>query len=257
MDPLDTPSALEKQIEQLEALRSVLGDALTDAKKAELKDRLRALIETAGGAVILRDVQAGRDVVGRDRIEVNVALAPQGPPEPLLAAYYRSLADECRRLPLGVIDTQFVRTANEASIPLPDIYVDLDVVAPAAPRATKRNAPGPTAYHGRKGRRASLSSPPWPRPRAPAPSCSGTPARANRRSSATWPTSSRRARRSCRRCCAAGWSCAWSCARSPIPAGSKSGTAEMLWDALREDISRQVGTEATGRLFFLPSGTPP
>lgn len=133
MDPIDTPGALEKQIEQLEALRSVLGDALTDAKKAELKDRLRALIETAGGAVILGDVQAGRDVVGRDRIEVNVALAPQGPPEPLLAAYYGSLADECRRLPLGVIDTQFVRTADESTIPLPDIYVDLDVVAPAAP----------------------------------------------------------------------------------------------------------------------------
>lgn len=139
-------------------------------------------VSTAGGAYVRGSVNTGRDFVGRDRIEINLGAAPQDPPELLLAAYYRSLADECRRLPLGVIDTQFVRTANEASIPLPDIYVDLDVVAPRPPRATKGNAPGPSAFCGRKGRRASRSSPPWPSPKAPAPCCSGMPARANRRS---------------------------------------------------------------------------
>jgi len=107
-----------------------------------------ASVSTAGGAFIGGSANAGRDFVGRDRIEIHLAPAAQDPPEPLLAAYYRSLADECRRLPLGVIDTQFVRTANEASIPLPDIYVDLDVVAPGdrrmktrfSPHADQRNA---------------------------------------------------------------------------------------------------------------------
>ncbi|MGH8569580.1 MAG: hypothetical protein ACREXU_16635 [Gammaproteobacteria bacterium] len=133
MDRLETPRALEKRIEQLEALRSVLGDALTDGKKADLEGRLPALIETAGAAAILGDVRAGRDVAGRNLFQLNLTLGPDDPPERILTAYHRSLAAECRRPPLGVIDTRFVRTAGEATIPLPDIHVDLDVVAPTSP----------------------------------------------------------------------------------------------------------------------------
>jgi len=47
-------------------------------------------------------------------------------PEELLQAYYLSLANECRRLPLDVIDPTFVDRAGNPSISLPDVYVDLD-----------------------------------------------------------------------------------------------------------------------------------
>jgi predicted NACHT family NTPase len=48
----------------------------------------------------------------------------------LLRAYYRSLANECRRLPLGVVDPRFVRPQQEGQVSLPDVYVDLAVVSP-------------------------------------------------------------------------------------------------------------------------------
>ena len=56
------------------------------------------------------------------------------------------MAAECSRLPLGVIDDEFLRTSRggpgqgEQEIPLPDIYVDLDVVAPAQERGKNPRA---------------------------------------------------------------------------------------------------------------------
>jgi hypothetical protein len=110
--------------------------------EAELEARQRPLLETSGGAVITGDVRAGRDVIGRDQILATLAdrsviiggdadglnvitgdgntihLSPdQIPPDTLLEAYYRSLAKECCHLPLGVIDTQFLRTGHEQAIP--------------------------------------------------------------------------------------------------------------------------------------------
>jgi formylglycine-generating enzyme required for sulfatase activity/energy-coupling factor transporter ATP-binding protein EcfA2 len=114
-------------------------------------------VNTGGAAAVSRDVHIGSgDFVGRDKILATLAdrsviiggnasgllvitgdgnqviLPPDhAPVEVLLQAYYRSVAAECRRLPLGVIDKEFVKTSGEQPIPLPDIYVDLDVVAPA------------------------------------------------------------------------------------------------------------------------------
>ena len=74
--------------------------------------------------------------VGRDDYSTTFIANPdQYPPEELLQAYYRSLAAECSRLPLGIIDTQFIRTSGDQPVPLPDVYVDLDVITPAQERS--------------------------------------------------------------------------------------------------------------------------
>ena len=49
--------------------------------------------------------------MGRDKIVITA----ETPPEDLLLAYNRSLAAECRRLPLGIIDKEFVRASRVRS----------------------------------------------------------------------------------------------------------------------------------------------
>jgi formylglycine-generating enzyme required for sulfatase activity/energy-coupling factor transporter ATP-binding protein EcfA2 len=117
---------INEQIVKLESLRSVLGDAMVNQKRAELET---LIANVSGGVTLSGTASIGGDVVGRDKITVNIA-ADRDTPDNLLQAYYRSLAAECRRLPLGVIDKEFVRTSGEQLIPLPDIYIDLDVVEP-------------------------------------------------------------------------------------------------------------------------------
>lgn len=136
---------LNEQINKLESLRQLLGDAVVDAKRAELQAQIGGI--SGGVSIAATTTTVGRDVVGRDKIAsasvggngvvlvdstVNsiVLGADREAPEKLLQAYYRSLAAECRRLPLGVIDKEFVRTSGEQMIPLPDIYIDLDVIEP-------------------------------------------------------------------------------------------------------------------------------
>jgi formylglycine-generating enzyme required for sulfatase activity/energy-coupling factor transporter ATP-binding protein EcfA2 len=71
-------------------------------------------------------------VITGDGNRVNIS--PEDVPvDTLLTAYYRSLAAECSRLPLGVIDVEFVRTSRKGDVPLPDVYVDLDVTTPPKP----------------------------------------------------------------------------------------------------------------------------
>ena len=129
------------------------------------ESQLRQQIDTGGGAAVGGSVfTGGGPFIGRDYQRVEVAsgaffvsgdihgltvvnqagqqqrLAPdQAQPDKLLEVYYRWLAEECRRLPLGVIDAKFVRTNVDETVPLPDVYVDLDVV-PSTPQEeeTKR-----------------------------------------------------------------------------------------------------------------------
>lgn len=112
-----------------------------------------------GGVQVGRDQVVQGDLVLGDKIgrQINTSGGPyyEGPvtinpetdaPEDLLRAYYRCLAAECSHLPLGVIDKEFVRASGgstaetEDAIPLPDIYVDLDVVAPAQEREKNARA---------------------------------------------------------------------------------------------------------------------
>lgn len=139
---------LRRKLTSLESLLDVLGDDAVEQAKAELQDRIRALVETGGGVVMLGDVTAGRDVVGRDKWELILgdkheyfgAPIHQVPPEVLLQAYLRSLAAECSRLPLGVVDPRFLQTGAETPVSLPEVYVDLDVLAPAREEREKGGA---------------------------------------------------------------------------------------------------------------------
>jgi len=147
---------LRRKLESLESLRDVLGDEQVEKAKAELKSRIRALVQTSGGAFVAGDVEVVGDFIGRDKVTITVAgeravviggdaqgliavtgdgnritVAPdQVPPEALEAAYLRSLARECQRLPLGVVDPRFLQTGSETPVPLPEVYVDLKVLAP-------------------------------------------------------------------------------------------------------------------------------
>jgi hypothetical protein len=172
---------LEHKLRSLESLRSELGDALFNRKRAGLETRLRDLREalavqraaaqedggtpsaaatadTAGGGRrparistgasasrprrsrrrpapgphVAGDVDTGGgDFVGRN--QYNKFVYAGQPPRELLTAYYRCVAQECGRLPLGVVDPRFVPAGGETELSLASVYTDLDVVA--VPRA--------------------------------------------------------------------------------------------------------------------------
>ncbi len=65
----------------------------------------------------------------------------QVPIEALLQAYFRSLVNECRQLPLGIVDPRFLRSGAEPQISLDEIYIDLDVLAPVRVQVEQNNAP--------------------------------------------------------------------------------------------------------------------
>lgn len=153
---------LKDKLLKLEALRSVLGDEITEQKSKELDTELQLLIQTAGGAFVVGDVQTAGDFVGRDQWRVYISNfyadkpADQIPVEVLLAAYLRSLAAECSRLPLGLIDTEFVRSSGESPVPLADVYVDLDVVSVPAERTRDERSLALHLARGEGGDRTPL-----------------------------------------------------------------------------------------------------
>ncbi len=141
---------LRERLRQLDAARGVMEDTTLDAIRAEAEAELEKLLgggdETAGDA--RRLAASGRSVViGRDADQViivtgdgNRVLASDADPELLFEAYLASLEGDCGRLPLGVIDAQFVRAGarhgrGEQVVKLPDVYVGLEVTAPERPEA--------------------------------------------------------------------------------------------------------------------------
>ncbi|HHH41169.1 MAG TPA: hypothetical protein ENK56_04110, partial [Chloroflexi bacterium] len=155
-DQPDERALLRQKLESLESLRDVLGDEAVEEAKAALEARLRA-VETGGGAVVAGDVQvAGGDFIGRDKVTVTIngkravivggdargliavtgdenriTISPEQVSARVLeAAYLRSLASDCQRLPLGVVDPGFLPTGpGKPPLSLSEIYVDLDVLA--------------------------------------------------------------------------------------------------------------------------------
>ena len=180
----DMAGARRRREEALEVRRKVLGDEHPDTRSslaslarlvAEMGDRraLQALNEqlagkdrgdsgttpgavvTGGGALVGGNVSAKGDFVGRDRIVIHTGATGERP-DTLLQAYYRSLAAECRRLPLGIIDTEFVSVGGKDAVPLPEIYVDLDVIAPPPPQKGDEHAWGARVARGEGGDRLPL-----------------------------------------------------------------------------------------------------
>ena len=107
-------------------------------------------VESGGGAVVFGDVVVEHgDFVGRDKYESHhYAASPPPDVTPLREAYLRHLAAECSRLPLGAVDPRFLQAGPETPLPLPEVYVDLDVVAPVRQEREK----GEAAFTGRLGR---------------------------------------------------------------------------------------------------------
>ena len=146
---------LKEKIASWRNLREDLGDEVVDPKIAELEAKLQPLLETAGGAAVLGDVSTqGGAFIGRDQILATLAdhsviiggnaegliiitgdgnrvtLSPDEVPLDLqLQAYYHSLAIECRRLPLGVVDPNFADPLSQDNVSLNEVYIDLHVVS--------------------------------------------------------------------------------------------------------------------------------
>ena len=140
---------LQEQLSVLEAADSpeIVLQTLRD-KIAQLKNQLHPtgkeeppdelvgpdqILATLGNrSVIIGGGAQGLTVITGDGNRINIS--PEDiPVDTLLNAYYRSLAAECSRLPLGVIDVEFVRKSSKGDVPLPDVYVDLDVTTPPKP----------------------------------------------------------------------------------------------------------------------------
>lgn len=174
---------LRKKIESYRALRDDLGEE-AERKITELEKELQALVDTQGGAFVGGNVNTqGGDFVGRDKIEAilnsrvfkvsgdangnivilgdnnTLTLTPDEAPQVLLRAYYRALARECQRLPLGMLGPEFAVPGAEQKISLRSVYTDLDVTAPPRPEGDdpkELHAWGLRMSKGEGGQRAPL-----------------------------------------------------------------------------------------------------
>ena len=159
---------LRDQLSRLESLRGLLGDELTDGKRAELEGRIRALIETGGGAVIAGDVETGGGEVvegdqhiGGDQVRGDKVRGPKFQTEKgdihVVQHVYpdRPLADAACTDPRAafrtylnhVIDStqhlrlQGIRSAGElVSVDLEEIYITLDAVQRRAAKPGEMDA---------------------------------------------------------------------------------------------------------------------
>ncbi len=259
----DAIADLEHKLRSLESLRSELGDALFNRKRAGLEARLRDLREArsvqtprrsrrraAPGPHVAGDVDTGGGhFVGGNQYKFEYR---DQPPRELLLAYYRCLAQDCARLPLGVVDPRFVSAGSKKEeLSLASIYTDLDVVA--LPREQNEAAErwGLRLARGEGGERTPLLSAiaddrfarlaligdpgsgkttfvnylTFLLARAAAPALPGAlkgliPVRLVLRN-----------------------------AVRHIPGEAEKGSGAMLWEALRADIEGYLGRAATERLF--------
>lgn len=215
----------------------------------------RSLVQTGGAAYVGGNVDTGGgEFVGRDKHETHIhhhALDATEQPETLLAAYYRSLAEECRRLPLGIIDSQFVSAKGEDAVPLTDIYVDLDVTAPSAPERGDEKGWAVRAALGEGAERTplleALAAPDDARAVLLGDAGSGKTTFVNY---LTWllATQPASAPEALRRGVVVRLVLRDVVARH-IPAGAGKGNAKMLWDALRDDMVARLGEAPANRLL--------
>lgn len=256
--------ALRRQIAQIDAARGSLneqtgvGDVLWRDKHVHGDD---VAGDKVAGHKILATLQDGSRLIGGDAYglvvvtkgDVQVSLAPGDvPAETLLAAYYRSLAGEACRLPLGVIDAEFVRTSGEYPQPLSDVYVDLDAIV--SPAEKKRNGeetrPGPQARGPRTGRIALLGALAQPENQLTVLLGEAGSGKSTFINYLTYMIASGKP----------GLPDVWQrkmlmrltlreVAARHIPANAPCGTAGMLWNALRENMASYLGAAGAEHLL--------
>ncbi|MBM3131313.1 MAG: NACHT domain-containing protein, partial [Chloroflexi bacterium] len=115
-----------------------------------------------------RNIVVGRDAIGSTFItgDVKVFLPPKYahtptdkiPADELTRAYLRALASECCQLPLGVLAPRFLESRRESTVRLSEIYVDLDVQAPARERETRGKRGEPLELEPRSERTPILNA---------------------------------------------------------------------------------------------------
>jgi len=246
----DRMAELQRKLANLQSLHDILGKDAFEKAKADLESQLALLTE--GGAVITGGVDTGGGkFVGRDDLSTTINVTADAPPEELLEAYYRSLANECRRLPLGVIDVEFVRTSGEQLVPLPDIYVDLDVVTPASQREKDERAWALRLMRGEGENRTPLlgaiTLPEASHAVLLGEAGSGKSTFVNYLTYLL-STHSEAAPEEMRGRLPVRLILREVAARR-IPAGASKGTAQMLWDALRDDIAERLGEDVAVKLL--------
>ena len=139
-----------------EVARLGQGQAPAPAPAAQLSDALDPLeaILSARSVTISGDAQGNVIITGDGN---TISLPPdQVPPAALLRAYYRSLAAECSRLPLGLVDPEFAAPGGENRLALKSVYTDLDVVSPPRDEEESHKEFGLRLARGESGQRTPL-----------------------------------------------------------------------------------------------------
>lgn len=255
----DRAEQLRRRLVQIEAARGALDPKTYEEIRRELEDELRAL-DAGSDERAAPDVHAAQRslAIGRDAIG-NVILigggksvpATEADPELLLEAYLSSLADECGLLPLGTIDTQFVRGGGERRVRLPEVYVELDVTVSSQPNeegdergwawrlmrgdATRRMSAGEALARRDVRRHALLGDPGSGKTTLSHRLCGALAARDAVPDELRGLVPLRFVSRDV--------------ASRHLPQKAKRGTAGMLWNALAEELRSRLGEDAGSRLL--------
>jgi formylglycine-generating enzyme required for sulfatase activity len=215
--------------------------------------RDKVLATLADRSVIIGGDARGVIVMTGDR-NTLILKPEQVPTEDLLRAYYRSLANECRHLPLGVVDPQFVDPLHEGQVSLSDVYTDLDVVSPPRAEDESERAWGLRLARGEGKERTPLLEA-IVAPTAAHAVLLGDPgsgkttfvnylsywlAEAFLGSDVPQPPEALRGRLPVR--------LVLRNAAAHIPADAECGTEGMLWNALHADVSERLGAPAADAL---------
>ena len=223
-------------------------------------------VYTSGGPFIGRDqvfvtiaenlymvgVDAGGLIVANAVGERRRAPLSEASTGNLLAYYYRWLAVECRRLPLGVIDSDWLG-GEQQTVPLPDVYVDLDVTYSAPSEAESQRGWALRLMRGLGEGRLPALDVLAREPRAVLVGDAGSGkttfvnyltyllAQPDAPAANALPEAlrGRLAARLVLRDVAA----------EHIPADARRGEAAMLWQALEADLARALGAPAAARLL--------
>ncbi len=131
MKPLADEGTLKtilQKIAELEGQYTLTIEGDVNIQQGDFVGRDKIIQKIAERAVVFRQDAHGNLVVTGDGN--TFTFQADEVPKVLLAAYLRSVAHECGRLPLGLLDPDFATPGAEAQVTLRNVYTDLDVVSP-------------------------------------------------------------------------------------------------------------------------------